>query len=382
MKRFAFITDQHFDAKHDLDETIRVHRWIANDARERGCVATLLGGDLLEGRSIPADRNAAAEHLMELADFGPVVGVLGNHELENDCDLFNDLRARHPIKLYDRPAVHALPELGIAVACLPWPHLGQLFAGSEKLSGEEAQNAARELLRGIMLGLGAGLDEHDGCARIALGHVSISGAKTDHDQPILGSEFVLSLAELSVIRAALYLLGHIHAQNTMSIVDALAIYGGATEHCNYGEPGPKGYTIFTTDGTRVVGVERIPSPVAPMVLAEGVYDGYELTNSYADRDVTGADVRFRYRVAVDQRAAARAAADDVMRDMLARGARCVDVEAVVDAETRARAPEVAAARGHREKLEAHWKSKGFDPGSRREALFLKADILHEATREA
>jgi DNA repair exonuclease SbcCD nuclease subunit len=382
IRHIAFVTDQHFHAKHDLEETIRVNRWIANDARERGCAATVLGGDLLETRSVPADRNAAAEHLMELADFGPVVGVLGNHELENDCDLFNDLRARHPITLYDRPGVHAIPELGIATACLPWPHLGQLLAGLENASVEEAQNAAREMLRSIVLGLGQGLDKYPDLARIALGHVSISGAKTDHDQPLRGSEFVLSLAELSPIRALIYLLGHIHAQNTMSIGDAPAIYGGAPEHCNFGEPGPKGYTIVTTNGPQLVGFERIPTPVAPMILAEGAFDGFELSNSHAERDVTGADIRFQYRVGVDQRAAGRAAADDVMRDLLARGARSVVLDPVVETETRARAPEVAAAVGHREKLEAHWKNKGFDPGFRREALLLKADILHEATREA
>lgn len=359
---------------------MRVLRWIAKDARERGCQATALGGDLLDTGSVPADRNPVAEWLIELAETGPVVGVVGNHELPDDCAIFNQLRGRHPITLYDRPAVHPLPELGIAFACMPWPHLGALLA--QVGSREDAQNAARELLKSIFHGLGAGLDEHPNLARLMIGHLSISGAKTDHDQPLRGGEFLLSLAELEPVRAILILLGHIHAQNTMLCAGFPALYGGAPEHHDFGEPGPKGYIIAETDGTRLVGFERIPTPVPPMILAEGVFDGSYITNSYAERDVTGAEIRFQYRVGKDQRAGGASAAEDVKRELLARGALSVALDPIVETETRARAPEVAAAVGHREQLEAHWKHKGFDPGHRRERLLLKADILHEGTREA
>jgi hypothetical protein len=377
--RFAFITDQHAHWR-SITETMRVLRWIARDARERGCQATALGGDILDTGSVPADRNPLAEHLIELAENGPVVGVVGNHELPDDCAIFNQLRGRHPITLYDRPAVHPLPELGIAFACMPWPHLGALLAQVD--SREDAQNAARLLLRSMFLGLGAGLDEHPNLARLMIGHLSISGAKTDHDQPLRGAEFLLSLAELEPIRAILYLLGHIHAQNTMSCGGAPALYGGAPEHHDFGEPGPKGYIVAETDGTRLVSFERIATPVPPMILAEGAFDGSYITNSYAERDVAGAEIRFQYTVGPDMRAAGAAAAADVQRELLARGALSVVLDAVVETETRARAPEVAAALGHIEQLEAHWRHKGFDPGHRRDRLLLKADYLHEATREA
>jgi DNA repair exonuclease SbcCD nuclease subunit len=381
IRKIAFVTDVHVWAKHGLAETVRVLGWVASDARSRGCCATILGGDLLETASVPEDRNALGCWLKQIAVFGPVVGVYGNHELEGDLDLFNDLRADHPITIYSRPAVHHLPDLGLAIACMPWPHLGQLLAASADGIGD-AQAMAREAMRGIMLGLGAGLDEHAGCARLAVAHLSISGAKTDHDQPIRGAEFVMSLAELAPIRAGIYLLGHIHAQNDMICGDAPAIYGGATEHENFGEPGPKGYVVATFDGDRLVGFERIATPVAPMVLAEGTFDGVALTNSHAERDVAGAEVRLQYHVAADQRSAGKAAAEDAKAALLARGALSVHLEEVVETTTRARAPEVAAATGHREKLEAHWRSINFDPGPRRDALLLKADLLHEATRAA
>lgn len=380
IRRIAFITDQHYHWK-TLAETVRVQKWIAADARERGCCATLLGGDLLDGRSVPADRNAAAEGLMELAESGPVVGVVGNHEVEADCDIFNQLRGRHPITIYDRPTVHPLRDLGIAVACLPWPHLGSLLAGLENPSHEVTQAAAREAMQSILLGLGQGLDAHPDLARIGLAHVSISGAKTDQDQPIRGTEFVLSTGELAAMRASLYLFGHIHAQNVLRIGEAEGLYGGAPEHRNFGEGGPKGYVVFETDGTRIVGWRRIPTPVAPMILASGAFDGRSLTHSHQGRDVAGAVVRLQYKVGVDMRAGGKAAADDAKREMMARGALSVTPEEVLEAETRARNPEVAAAVDHRKKLQLHWASKKFEPGDRRESLLLKADFLHEATHE-
>lgn len=381
IRRWAFVTDNHFWARNELAETVRIHRWIAEDAKARGCSGTLLGGDLFEEKSVPDDRNAAGDWLLELADFGPVVGVYGNHEETDDLDLFNHLKGRHPVTFHKRPGVHALPELGIAVACLPWPHLGDLIAGLKDATAAEAQDAAREALRAIVLGLGQGLDAHPDCARIGLAHVSLVGAKTDHDQPLRGKELTLSGADLVALRVAIALLGHIHAQQEIQIGDILGVYGGAPEHCNFGEPGPKSYAVVTTDGTRVLGYERVATPAAPMILAEGNYDGASLAHSYAFRDVTGADVRLQYRVAMDQRVAGKAAAEDAKRELLDRGARSVALAPVVNIETRARAPEVAAARGHREKLVAHWKNKGFEPGERREALLNKADFLHEATSE-
>lgn len=379
MTRVCFITDQHVHWR-SLSETMRVLRWIANDARERGCKVTLLGGDLLDTGSVIADRNATGEWLIEMAEMGDVVGVVGNHEAPGDCEIFNHLRGRHPIRLYDRPAVHSLPHLGLAVACIPWPHLGPIL---EKVdSRADAQAVAREHMARVVLGLAAELDSYPALARVGLAHLSISGAKTDHDQPIRGPEFQVSLSELEALRLALLLLGHIHAQNDMVCGGAPALMGGAPEHHDFGESGPKGYIVASFDGDRLVGYERIPTPVPPMLLTEGFFRDGAMSNTHALRSVAGAEVRFRYYVKADQAVAGAAAADDIRREMLARGALSVSVEKVIETETRARAPEVALAVGHQPKLEAHWKHKGFDPGDRRERLLLKADFLEEATREA
>lgn len=381
MTLIAFVTDQHFDAHNDLEETVRVHNWIDDDANDRGCEATLLGGDALEKRGCPADRNALGAWLIRRARRGPVVGIDGNHETENETQIFNDLGGVHPIRIYNRATTHFLPELGLSIGCVPWPHLGPLLASLEGGSAEEAHARARAAMREIFAGIGSEMDTQPDFARIGLAHLMLSGARTDHDQPVRGAELTLATSDLAVMRASLYLLGHIHAQQQISIGDVEGWYGGSPEPCNFGEPGPKGYIVVRTDGPRIVEVTRVPTPVAPMILAEGAFSGGAITNTYANRNVSGADVRFQYRFAVDQREGARAAAEDVKRDLLSRGARSVTLDEVVETETRSLSSEVARAQGHREKLEAHWSATNFDPGIRRLSLLAKADQLHEATSE-
>jgi hypothetical protein len=119
-----------------------------------------------------------------------------------------------------------------------------------------------------------------------------------------------------------------------------------------------------------------------MILATGAFSDGSMSNTYAVRSVLGADVRFQFTFPVDQREPARAAAADIKRDMLSRGARSVTFDEIVQTQTRSISSGVAQARGYLEKLEAHWADTNFDPGDRRLALRAKATRLHEATSEA
>jgi hypothetical protein len=77
-----------------------------------------------------------------------------------------------------------------------------------------------------------------------------------------------------------------------------------------------------------------------------------------DQNLSGAEVRFRWLVEPEHRQAARAAAERWRCEAFGAGAITVKLEEVVMAETRARAPEVAAAPTLREKLRALWASRG------------------------
>jgi len=387
--KLAFVTDNHFDSGSRFEETIRIHEWIAQDAAERGCGGTLLGGDLYERRSNPDERNAAGAWLIRMATFGTVIGVKGNHEAEGDLDLLNLLEAQHPIRFHAQPALDAFD--GVLVACIPWPRRANLLA--QLTDGANAGNAASEALRAVFRGLGSRARD-SGLPLLALGHVMIDGASTDHDQPIVGADMAVSLADLALLDADLYACGHVHAQQGGMIGDAPWLYGGAPRHNNFGEPGPKGYVVIEVEpgrSGRVVGFERIPTPATPMVLVSdewGFDDGFGrdvfLAGAHGLPDsVRGAEIRFRYRVAADRRDAARLAASRWRDDWLAEGALSVKVEEQVVAATRARVPEIALARTTAEKLVALRTSKGEQLDAARTArLDEKLSQLEQEVRNA
>lgn len=382
--RLAFVTDNHFDSNSRFEETVRIHGWIAEDAARRGCTGTILGGDLFEGKSDPEERNAAGEWLLRMAELGPVVGVKGNHEIDADLDIFCRLSGRHPIRFHDRPSLDRIGE--VAIACVPWPRKAHLLALLGPASVQESSAAAQQCLRQIFLGLAEELDALPECGRLALAHVMIDGARTDHDQPIVGADMNVSLSDLALLRADFYACGHVHAFQGFRIGDAPGIYGGSPRHNNWGEPTEKSYAILEFDGPRLVGWERVPTPATPMVLLEAVWEGPDRAfcrNIPVGDFERGAEIRLRYRVESDAREPARAAALKVAEVLRERGAVDVKVEEEVIPKTRARTPEVAAARTLPDQLAAFWASRGEDLSpARRERLLVKLGQLEEEARAA
>lgn len=385
MTVLAFVTDNHFDIDARFDETVRIHDWIAEDAARRGCTGTLLGGDMFERKSCAEERNAGARWLLRMVELGDVVAVDGNHDVRGDTQIFNliglDRSGNRRIRFHDRPAVDVIDD--VAIACLPWPRAANLLAQAGDVGSEEVSNLAQHHLRNVLRGLGAELDQMPPeYARVALAHVMIDGAKTDHDQPLVGMDMALSLQDLGLMRASAYACGHVHAQNEFDIAGAPCIYGGAPDHNNFGEPGPKGYVVMTFDGPRLVSWERVATPATPMWLLSGRWQNNGIALDRAIPDVRAARVRVRYDVPADEREAAGLAAERVADHLRELGAESVKLEAQVIATKRARAPEVARAAMTEDKVVAHWASISFEPGPRRDPLLSKVRFLDEEDRRA
>lgn len=357
----AFITDSHFDHRNRFQECQRVHEWIYRDCCRRGVGLTLLGGDLFDRRSTPEERNAAAEWLQQMATLGPVLGVRGNHD--EDLSLFDELQSLHGIQLVDLPGVE-YPVDGISVACLPWPNPANILA--ESTSREAADQTAVGCLRDVLRGLG------DSSPTLFLGHVQVRGSRVGTRQPLIGCSLELGLEDLALVDAKAYLLGHIHLAQDWAIDEAPVIYGGSPYHCNYGEPEAKSYTVLEVVDGEVVSWERVPIPAVPMLLLEADWypEHTALLIRLPQQSVTHSDIRLRYHCEAENQAAARAAAEEWRTHALAEGAVSVHLDPVVEASTRARAPEVAEARGLDAQLRAFWESKGGAP-ARAEQLIAK-----------
>lgn len=384
MTAIAFVTDQHYDVSRRFEETVRVHKWIAEKIAERKPDVILLGGDIFERRSVPEDRNAAEQWLLSLAETAEVVAVVGNHELTNDCTIFNDLKAKHPITFYDRPTVHRVGDLNIA--CLPWPRKAQLLAAVTADIGPERLNEiSSDLLTDVLRGLGVQARAAGG-RTVFLGHVMMDGSKVATGQPLApGMDFSLGLTNVGLVGAEAYFLGHIHMFQEWTINGAPCLYGGSSTRKTFGETEAKYFHIATL-GDGPVTIEHIPTPCTPMLLFEGTFSenhgivwqaNESLPISSTEQPdiaalVKGAEVRVRYQTASDQREVAKVAIQDIERQMRNAGAVDVKIEEVVIPVTHARAPEITQVLAIKDQLPVLWKTMSdVPPLDRQDRLFAK-----------
>jgi DNA repair exonuclease SbcCD nuclease subunit len=190
----------------------------------------------------------------------------------------------------------------------------------------------------------------------------------------------VGLQDLALARPALCLMSHIHMSQRWDLDDVPYLYAGSSYRTDYGQTEPKHVVLATFDGPHLADLRFIETPATPMLLIEAPYSDGEIRvpadqKEWIDES-PAAEIRLRYACASDQREPAKIAAQrlaDWLREQ--RGAVDVKVEEVVAVNTRARAPEITAARTLPDKLDALWRLQKFDPGERRPSLFEKVAQL-------
>lgn len=389
------VGDSHFNRRSRWDECLRLHQWISDDMTARGIDVAAHAGDVFHAESTPPERLAVRDWLVGLATRRPVILVAGNHDEHGDLALFASLRAEHPIVVEERTGMHTVGRLGVA-ACA-WPRKAALAAQAELLSGKRTDLrdeaiVARDHLRAVFTALGAQLAQHDG-PRMLLAHAMVRKSLTSAGQPLVGCDMEIDLADLALCHGAdITVLGHIHRGQDWPGV----VYTGSPRRTAHGETEDKGYVVVEweredLDGTivdynrsaprggwRLVGWERVIAPARKMVLHERIFapddagPGWLGDASCASCEgLEGAEVRFRYTVDSEHRAAGKRAAGEVEAEMLgAGGAFSVQTEQVLRPTTRARAPEVASATSMADKMRAVWKARGVELDPERSARLL------------
>lgn len=374
MTRIAIIADGHFDEGSRFEECVRLHRWIAADLVEREVDLVLYAGDIYDRRSTPVERLAVVDWLQSVTDHCPVVIVRGNHDPVRDLELLGAIDGQHTITVEEGAAVHVVG--GVAVACMAWPRKAQLLAMAGPRAQEETSQLASEVLRDVLRGLGGVLALHDG-PRVLLAHAMVSGSETSTGQPLVGCDLELGLADLALASADFVALGHIHKGQHWDHGGVPMVYPGSPRRTAFGELEAKGYVVAEVERGRATW-QFVEAPATAMVLLSYWWssDGMLVDAAGAQLhendvpDVRGAEVRLRYEVASDQRDAARTVVAEVAVWLNAGAAVEVKVEEVVTATTRARAPEVAAAKTLPEKLRAYWAARGIELAEDRQQRVL------------
>jgi DNA repair exonuclease SbcCD nuclease subunit len=379
--------DHHFDEHSRLAEAVKVHSWMVDVARQQQVDLFLSGGDVYESLSTPIEREAVKEWLLRMGEVCPILITRGNHDRRFDLRILAALRTKHPIIVEEACGVHLVA--GAAIAAVAWPEPEFLLPRAPSLEAGYAD--IRLALQAVLRGLGDQLDQHPG-PRVLLGHLMIDGAVTSVAQPLLGQPINCGLADLALARAHLGLASHIHRAQRFYVhhgdpgQPAPHVYLGSPFRDTFGQCEKKTVTLAEFDGQRLVRLEDIETPAAPMVHLEADWfnDAFETRESSDDHcaaEHEGAEVRFRYNFAPEHSVVAHQAAEQFKQELLSMGAKYVKLDPVPIVETRSRAPEVARATTWPAKLEAHWQSKGFQPEpEQRTRLLGKFGELEEQSR--
>ena len=212
MIRIAFMTDQHFDTSSRWEETCRIAKWCEDKCQELEVHVIALGGDIFERRPNPLEMRTVCEHVQRLANIAPVVGVRGNHDVEDSLAPLNLLEAAYPIYLEDRSVSRRITAKNgedIDVHLLPWPKRAQLLASVGNAGRDEAGQVGYQALQNILRGFE--WTRQNRVPSVVVGHVQIGSSKVSTGQPLApGADFELTLADLALAKADAYLLGHIH----------------------------------------------------------------------------------------------------------------------------------------------------------------------------
>lgn len=391
MIRIAHISDSHFDERGRLQDVIDVHHAFLQQARDARVDVILHAGDWFERRSTPAERLAVAAFLEEAAEVAPVFGVKGNHDAELDLSIFPKLETEGMVIIADRPSV--LPgtwtpialDTGITLGCmaLPWFDKAHLVAGLEvAVSQEQSRQLTIATAQDLLVALGGVARElrQERVIPILVGHVLVAGSEVSSGQTLIGTTVELAPGDLLDVGASYVALGHVH--KTQAWADGRVAYSGSPHRCNFGEPEAKGWrlVILDDDGTFVCN-EFVALPAREMVLLEVDWTRLDRAPTMPVPDWErwrGALLRFRYRIRATD---LHLVDEDAIRKHLAQGEPAeVKIEAVVEAETRARVPEIVHVPTTAEQVESYLRAKGIEVDDvQRERLRTK---VGELEREA
>jgi len=386
MTRILCIADNHWGDGSRADECTHVHEWIVGMADELEPDLIVDSGDIYDGPASPAHVEAASAWLQQMARYAPVIVVSGNHDRAESVVHFGRLDAEHPIYAHERPGV--LTAAGVAVAMLPWPSKGELLAALGQTSQGEVRATSPGALQAILRGLDAGLDCHPGLPRILLAHCSIEGAQTSTGQPLVGLDFGLWLADLALVRADAYVLGHIHCRQSWDVGGAPAFYPGSPYRRTFCETEPKGIALLELKPGQPARMTWIDSPAEELITLEDAWaTDHEMFGAAAQDDGPiqfRASFRLRYTVPAERVAEAAAQVARVRDALLSYGATSVKVEPHVLVSNHARIPEVATSRSIADQLGAYWSSKPdeYSEELRTRLLGCLARLEEGATRAA
>jgi len=215
--------------------------------------------------------------MKSLMDIAPVVAVRGTptHDPPGCYEVFETIQAQRNFTLLTAWESYFLDNFGVQtesnnharllILGLPEPSK-EWFLKDKQLGKTEGDEAIKEGIRELLLGMGAIRKQYPEIPCILVSHITVAGSSISDAQILPPGGIQIGKDDLALVGADYYALGHIHLGQ--QIEDMPAYYCGSMFPVNWGELDQKGFNIVEFDdyvlevGCEPV-VQRIPFPHPP-----------------------------------------------------------------------------------------------------------------------
>ena len=273
--RIIHLADLHARDR-DIEEIEKCLGCVVETAKKEKVDLFVIAGDCFDSRDIKLDSLSAklvVKTISELADICPVVIIIGTPSHDGTAaEVLNYAKGKYPVHVATKPEQFILDN--IVLSLVPQPTKQFFNQGDIQTSNEDISKA----MNAVFAGFGAQAEEHDR-PHILIYHGSISGAKLSMGQTLTGMDIEVSVDQLRLSNADLFLCGHIHLPQELP---GNVFYSGSIYANNWGENHKHGFYIHTLEGKKLVSSKFIETPCRKLEKFETDYtDG---TNNIDDID--------------------------------------------------------------------------------------------------
>ena len=259
--------DLHFDDEPGrLQNTVECCDWVIATAQVEIPDLIAIAGDVFERGLVLGSPGtlAAIDFVYRCGNVAPVVITSGTptHDTVNSTEVFNKLKTEHPVYATALPRQVGLtkeeplrfvgvngnveegkPGLSAIVSCLPSVTRAALMAMGS-LSVDAAAIECAELLRDLFQAWGITNEKANrlGIPTILVGHGTVKGSRLSTGQRVTDPDAEFGIADLTLTKAVLICLGHIHMRQQ---IQGNAFYAGSITRADHGETEEKGFFIHT-----------------------------------------------------------------------------------------------------------------------------------------
>ena len=274
-----------------------------------------------------------------------IVGGTKSHDGFGALEAFSKLKTAYPIYVTERPEQIGYFNDGerqafiagnefhrpcrCIISCLPTITKGNILAYTSG-STEDTTREAQDLIRDMLQAWGVVNDQarNLGVPTVLVGHCTVTGSELSTGQVMTGKDLELTTGDLTLAKADLYCLGHIHKRQFWN---GNIHYCGSITRLNHGETESKSFCVHEIqDG--VVSTQDIETPARVMrTLRQEGLPGLDCVQDVHE----GETIRITYTIAecdvgkVDEEA--------IRQEAMARGAADVKIEKVIVPTVRVRA---------------------------------------------